>query len=276
MALNHLNLLAVVNPANPTERVVLSNIMSGVNGSATMYYTHERDGDIEVEARDTILTRINHNIEAQVLWSDAAVTQLVAWRNAQTPLIFAGYGIDIGLVWSVPATLAQTQQFDNIHSAGVRATLASLPGYISGKKAVQVGENLLGLWAVNTTTGNTLTGFKVVSGGVTSTGGVVTVDGVTDLSQKIYFPFAGQSLTFGCDVTGASGDLLVSLESYDETDTLISSGTVTLSGTGVGSSSFVLPAGTVTINYKLSTDGGDIVAARNPFVRIVGTRFTLE
>jgi hypothetical protein len=268
--INHLSLLALSNASDPSELVVLSNIMDGVAGAATMYYDTERSGDLQIEAKDTILTKVQHNIEAQVLWSDASTTLLNAWRTNQTPLRIAGYGIDGAMIWAVTARVSPTQQFDNVHSMGVRITLDSLPAYVNGRKSVQVGENILGIWDVTSGDANVWNGFSVTSGSSTRSGASLTLNGDIGLTNLIFFPFAGRDVTFGFETTGGTGQATFELTALDNGSNVIATYTTT------STSGVTLPAGTFEITVDITTTGGDVPIIRNPFIRLIGTRFTLE
>jgi hypothetical protein len=244
--------------------------MDGVAGAATMYYDTERSGDLQIEAKDTILTKVQHNIEAQVLWSDASTTLLNAWRTNQTPLRIAGYGIDGAMIWAVTARVSPTQQFDNVHSMGVRITLDSLPAYVDGRKSVQVGENLLGIWDVTGGNANVWNGFAVTSGSSTRSGADLTLSGDIELSAPLFFPFAGQGVTFGFSTVGGTGDATFELTALDDADSPIATYTTT------NNSAVTLPAGTYSLGVDITTTGGDVPVIRHPFIRLVGTRFTLE
>jgi hypothetical protein len=271
--INHLSLLALANASDLSESVVLSNIMDGVDGAAAMFYSQERVDDIQIEAKDTILVKLNHQIDARVLRSSADATLIEGWKDSQTKLVASAYGLDGGLVWNVGTLVSDLKQFDNTVVLSLLLTKQTPPGWTDGVREIHIGENLLGLFKVDEGDGDAWYGFTP-SATSSEAAGVLTLPASQEVvSTSLYFPFEGRQLVGSVErVTGSTGT--VGLRFFDDSGSTISTVTENL-GAGRTSVTTSIPANAVRVSLVVAA-GGSQITAQEPALRLIGNRFTLE
>jgi len=297
--INYFRKIAFINPADTDEMVILTNIVEGQEGSTSIIVTSEEADPLKIDAGDTILGKERFTINLQVLRDSTALAQLIAWRDAQTPLLMSALGLDGVITMRLSSSnyvkLVANETFDNTVSIGLKVTRDAVFGYnattFERNVGFQIGENMLGLWKVDEGNGTRLYGFTgSVNLTESTSGAVATSTRLTDASttrqtsSRYFFPFAGEVVKWVVNFTTVSGtnQASVQIRTIDKTEAQIALYTTALpiGTTGVQTAQVTLDASTVYISVDLrpGTVTGDSIVYSQPQLKLAtaSNTFTLS
>jgi len=259
--------------------VYLANIMEGVDGAATFGYSLEPTS-AKVEDGQTQQYKHTHTLDIRVLEASAAdLTKLKVIEAGSNPVRVSGYSPDGFFVIDDAAQLTMHEQYTELIARRILVTTTGVNGYGGTapfvKLPVYAGDNLLAVYKVNSGSATYLNGFDPGVAGTVS-GDIYTITTATGivLSEYIFFPFPGQSLTASINVTTAGSGGSLSILPFDSTGAGLTPITASFSGTGIKTVSGVLPANTVYVGLEM-INGATTIAFKEPAIRLAGTTFSL-
>jgi len=284
--LNLLTNVAIQDTTNTANIVYLDNIMTGVDGAATFGYSVTPTA-LQVTDNQRQQYKHDHQLDIRVLRASGAdLTKLQAMDGKRVNV--AGYTPDGVFIWGGTPTVSKPiltykPQFDEVIADQILLTETTPIGYVFGEAGyelpVHAGDNLMSKYEVvsfNYLGGIYLSGFIRDTGinGASSDGEVNLTTGDNMLSDLIYFPFPGLSMTMGVYQANeftlpdiAEGTFTI--YPRNAAGSIIAGGTVSLvTGQVIGQNTldFTLPAGTVYIEVEVTNSGNEEFLFRNFYI----------
>lgn len=290
--LNLLSSIAVQDEVT-TNVVTLSNIMEGVDGSATLGL-ETTETSVMVDDGQTRQVYHDHSLDIRVLRTNANVTFLDGIISNGRKALISGYSPNGFVLFNTPNRIVRNEQFDVILANAFKATVRTPIGYRRDstttflRKAMHVGSNALAMYAVNNDVSPTAqpNGFALSSGVSSNFGGGVfafereTGGDSTPLFVPIFFPFPGVRITASANVTAQTGNGVIGFKFLEkDMTTVVSTSTAVISsGTGIRSHSVIIPDNTAYFQYLLAPDDAlnDTISFNNIMVGMgTNTKFSL-
>lgn len=293
---NLLSNVAIQDASNTSNIVYLDNIMTGVDGAATFGYSITPTA-LQVNDNQRQQYKHDHQLDIRVLRASGAdLTKLQAIAGGSGRVNMAALTIDDSiLLWGGSDTvtkpiLTYKPQHDEVIADQILLTETTLIGYCDGADGLEypvfAGDNLLAKYAYGVNPDGTVYGFTQGDGvnGLTPPDFYNLSNGLAIASRLIYLPFPGKILHFGFTVDnfegspGDSGQIEMQISFYNASAGLISSSTVTITGTpgtgGVNSDSVTIPAGTAFIEVVVENVGDDACDFGKMFVSLSKQEYT--
>ena len=128
-----------------TNTVVLSNILEGVEGSASFGLSTTQNEILYEDSQTLGITDV-YVFDVRVVRSSSADSAILQnWANNQVPLLMSGVGIDGVIIWNEPSLIRLNDEFGGkLIADQIYMTIETGRGYVNGKRPVYVGSNLLG------------------------------------------------------------------------------------------------------------------------------------
>jgi len=263
--LNTLKKLAIQDISNPSDIVILSNIMEGVEGASTFGYTEDITG-VKVEDNQTQNYRRQSTLDIRVIQaSDSDLAILDDLIQNQKKARVSGVTIDGFIIYDREVLIERAPYFNSgLISDQIFITLIDNTGYSGDapvtRQAVYVGDNALSLYKVRVGSSLLLNGLQTETGvdsvaiGSSQTINVYTAQKAL-LSQSILFPFPGETLVASFNVTEADITYRLGVRFLDSSGSVLSNDYTTFSTTGRISHGVTVPASTVYVQYYVTNDG---------------------
>ena len=280
--------VAVQDQSVVTNIVTLDNIMSGVDGSSVFGYNLETK-NLEVNDKQKQQYAHTHTFDIRVVQgtsAELAILRAIVDNNSNVKV--SGHSPDGFLLWDEPTVMTRNTQFDQIVADALLLTHDTTIGYRGTaplkKLGVYAGDNALALYDILSGSASVLNGFTVGAGITASqVGGDQTLTrasgtGTTLSSASIFFPFVGVSITASFDVVSITASATFGIQFLDTSESVLSTSTASVSGTGVASHTATVPANTAYIRFV--TNPGNTatneVQFRKPMLALGGrTQFSL-
>ena len=295
-----LSKLALVNPSvdesgdfdSLDETIIFSVVQEGAAEASRQVISIEPNTQV-IENNREIITSKNYNITVTGVYSQSAKAQLYTWADAQTNLVFTGYGLDDSIL-QMEGTLQINKGFEDNMSFRFSSAREAKGGYDSttGKHTAEMSyvKNGLALfgWQENGSTdiasgwtngfGDPANSFDFVDFNIVNNEGIQTVGETTTdgkaLYRDIHFPFAGQTLTFSIEVvdTGDANDYtgaLIGIQCYNASNVAVNAQvTQAISETGVVQVSKTLPATCKWVRLTVEGDNDCEFEFKNPTLQL--------
>lgn len=272
-----LSKLALVNTSDLTETLLFSVVQEGAAGASRQVISIEPNTQV-IENNREVITSKNYNITVTGVYSQSAKAQLFDWAQAQTNLVFTGYGLDDSIL-QMEGTLQINKGFEDNMSFRFSSLREARGGYDSttGKHTAEMSycKNGLALygWQEGSTT-DLAAGWTDTVETLDFTAGVQTLTDATvgsgTMYRDIHFPFPAKSLTFSIDVTDDSAsNALIGIQCYDDTGSTTGvQATTAISGTGTTQVSKTLVAACEYVRVSIEIGSTDTVKFKNPTLQL--------
>lgn len=272
-----LSKLALVNTSNLTETLQFSVVQEGAAGASRQVISIEPNTQV-IENNREIITSKNYNITVTGVYSQSAKAQLFDWAQAQTNLVFTGYGLDDSIL-QMEGTLQINKGFEDNMSFRFSSMREARGGYDSttGKHTAEMSycKNGLALygWQEGSTT-DLAAGWTDTVETLDFTAGVQTLTDATvgsgTMYRDIHFPFPAKTLTFSIDVTDDSAsNALIGIQCYDDAGSTTGvQATTAISGTGTTQVSKTLVAACEYVRVSIEIGSTDTVKFQNPTLQL--------
>jgi hypothetical protein len=265
-----LNRVAVKDPST-SDQVILSNILSGVDGSSAIGWSQEGE-EVRIEDNQTMEHSHMGDLDIKVLrGTDSELTILNGLIAKKVEI--SGWTIEGFFRMRGNPLLNRSEDFNSaILNDHIYVTTNAPKGYVLDNgfysQAFYVGKNALRLYDTKQGSATLLSGFDLdagVTGSVAGENQTVTSEVKDDgiASKPMFFPFEGVSLVASADFSSATVRFNIGLRFLDATQTLISESVSDYIATGRRSQTALVPAGTVyvqwitTRNEASAVDGGN-------------------
>lgn len=266
--------------ADGTDVVKLSIIGEGVDGASFFVLTPEAE-NIRIEENQTHKVADAYTLEARVLRSSAAATQLDTWAGSGVRLQATLTSVDSFAV--IPElSISVHEQLSTVDVLVITASITTTGrGFHGGQRNVAVGNNLLGRWNLLGFVADVMNGFTVPAGIAVQSAGIIQTmerDTGSSLAESglVLWPYPGRQLRAVMQDVTKLGDYEFGVRFYEADETLISTSLNTASPTGTAQHTATVPADTAFVSFVVgpSDSGGDAVNFSRPQLRIqVGTTF---
>jgi hypothetical protein len=272
-----LSKLALVNTSDLTETLLFSVVQEGAAEASRQVISIEPNTQV-IENNREVITSKNYNITVTGVYSQSAKAQLFDWAQAQTNLVFTGYGLDDSIL-QMEGTLQINKGFEDNMSFRFSSLREARGGYDSttGKHTAEMSycKNGLALygWQEGSTT-DLAAGWTDTVETLDFTAGVQTVTDATvgsgTMYRDIHFPFPAKTLTFSIDVTDDSAsNALIGIQCYDDTGSTTGvQATTAISGTGTTQVSKTLVAACEYVRVSIEIGATDTVKFQNPTLQL--------
>jgi hypothetical protein len=272
-----LSKLALVNTSDLTETLLFSVVQEGAAEASRQVISIEPNTQV-IENNREIITSKNYNITVTGVYSQSAKAQLYTWADAQTNLVFTGYGLDDSIL-QMEGTLQINKGFEDNMSFRFSSAREAKGGYDSttGKHTAEMSycKNGLALygWQEGSTT-DLAAGWTDTVETLDFTSGVQTLTdasvGSGTMYRDIHFPFPAKSLTFSIDVTeDSASNALIGIQCYDDTGSTTGvQATTAISGTGTTQVSKTLVAACEYVRVSIEIGSTDTVKFQNPTLQL--------
>jgi len=272
-----LSKLALVNTSDLTETLLFSVVQEGAAEASRQVISIEPNTQV-IENNREIITSKNYNITVTGVYSQSAKAQLFDWAQAQTNLVFTGYGLDDSIL-QMEGTLQINKGFEDNMSFRFSSLREARGGYDSttGKHTAEMSycKNGLALygWQEGSTT-DLAAGWTDTVETLDFTAGVQTLTDATvgsgTMYRDIHFPFPAKSLTFSVDVTqDSASNALIGIQCYDDTGSTTGvQATTAISGTGTTQVSKTLVAACEYVRVSIEIGSTDTVKFQNPTLQL--------
>ena len=272
-----LSKLALVNTSDLTETLLFSVVQEGAAEASRQVISIEPNTQV-IENNREIITSKNYNITVTGVYSQSAKAQLFTWADAQTNLVFTGYGLDDSIL-QMEGTLQINKGFEDNMSFRFSSLREAKGGYDSttGKHTAEMSycKNGLALygWQEGSTT-DLAAGWTDTVETLDFTSGVQTLTdasvGSGTMYRDIHFPFPAKSLTFSIDVTeDSASNALIGIQCYDDTGSTTGvQATTAISGTGTTQVSKTLVAACEYVRVSIEIGSTDTVKFQNPTLQL--------
>jgi len=272
-----LSKLALVNTSDLTETLLFSVVQEGAAEASRQVISIEPNTQV-IENNREIITSKNYNITVTGVYSQSAKAQLFDWAQAQTNLVFTGYGLDDSIL-QMEGTLQINKGFEDNMSFRFSSLREAKGGYDSttGKHTAEMSycKNGLALygWQEGSTT-DLAAGWTDTVETLDFTSGVQTLTdasvGSGTMYRDIHFPFPAKSLTFSIDVTeDSASNALIGIQCYDDTGSTTGvQATTAISGTGTTQVSKTLVAACEYVRVSIEIGSTDTVKFQNPTLQL--------
>jgi len=272
-----LSKLALVNTSDLTETLLFSVVQEGAAEASRQVISIEPNTQV-IENNREIITSKNYNITVTGVYSQSAKAQLYTWAQAQTNLVFTGYGLDDSIL-QMEGTLQINKGFEDNMSFRFSSAREAKGGYDSttGKHTAEMSyvKNGLALygWQEGSTT-DLAAGWTDTVETLDFTAGVQTLTdasvGSGTMYRDIHFPFPAKTLTFSIDVTeDSASSALIGIQCYDDAGlTTGVQATTAISGTGTTQVSKTLVAACEYVRVSIEIGSTDTVKFQNPTLQL--------
>ena len=272
-----LSKLALVNTSDLTETLLFSVVQEGAAEASRQVISIEPNTQV-IENNREIITSKNYNITVTGVYSQSAKAQLYTWAQAQTNLVFTGYGLDDSIL-QMEGTLQINKGFEDNMSFRFSSLREAKGGYNSttGKHTAEMSyvKNGLALfgWQEGSTT-DLAAGWTDTVETVDFTSGVQTLTDATvgsgTMYRDIHFPFPAKTLTFSIDVTeDSASSALIGIQCYDDAGSTTGvQATTAISGTGTTQVSKTLVAACEYVRVSIEIGSTDTVKFQNPTLQL--------
>ena len=272
-----LSKLALVNTSDLTETLLFSVVQEGAAEASRQVISIEPNTQV-IENNREIITSKNYNITVTGVYSQSAKAQLFDWAQAQTNLVFTGYGLDDSIL-QMEGTLQINKGFEDNMSFRFSSAREARGGYDSttGKHTAEMSyvKNGLALygWQEGSTT-DLAAGWTDTVETQDFTAGVQTLTdssvGSGTMYRDIHFPFPAKTLTFSIDVTeDSASSALIGIQCYDDAGSTTGvQATTAISGTGTTQVSKTLVAACEYVRVSIEIGSTDTVKFQNPTLQL--------
>lgn len=272
-----LSKLALVNTSDLTETLEFSVVQEGAAEASRQVISIEPNTQV-IENNREIITSKNYNITVTGGYSESAKTQLYTWADAQTNLVFTGYGLDDSIL-QMEGTLQINKGFEDNMSFRFSSLREAKGGYDSttGKHSAEMSyvKNGLALfgWQEGSTT-DLAAGWTDTVETLDFTSGVQTLTDATigsgTMYRDIHFPFPAKSLTFSIDVTeDSASSALIGIQCYDDSNSTTGvQATTAINGTGTTQVSKTLVSACEYVRVSIEIGSTDTVKFQNPTLQL--------
>jgi hypothetical protein len=272
-----LSKLALVNTSDLTETLLFSVVQEGAAEASRQVISIEPNTQV-IENNREIITSKNYNITVTGVYSQSAKAQLYTWAQAQTNLVFTGYGLDDSIL-QMEGTLQINKGFEDNMSFRFSSAREAKGGYDSttGKHTAEMSyvKNGLALygWQEGSTT-DLAAGWTDTVETLDFTAGVQTLTdasvGSGTMYRDIHFPFPAKTLTFSIDVTeDSASSALIGIQCYDDAGSTTGvQATTSISGTGTTQVSKTLVAACEYVRVSIEIGSTDTVKFQNPTLQL--------
>lgn len=272
-----LSKLALVNTSDLTETLLFSVVQEGAAEASRQVISIEPNVQV-IENNREVITSKNYNITVTGVYSQSAKAQLFTWADAQTNLVFTGYGLDDSIL-QMEGTLQINKGFEDNMSFRFSSAREAKGGYDSttGKHSAEMSycKNGLALygWQEGSTT-DLAAGWTDTVETVDFTSGVQTLTdasvGSGTMYRDIHFPFPAKTLTFSIDVTeDSASSALIGIQCYDDAGSTTGvQATTAISGTGTTQVSKTLVTACEYVRVSIEIGSGDTVKFQNPTLQL--------
>ena len=272
-----LSKLALVNTSDLTETLLFSVVQEGAAEASRQVISIEPNVQV-IENNREVITSKNYNITVTGVYSQSAKAQLFTWADAQTNLVFTGYGLDDSIL-QMEGTLQINKGFEDNMSFRFSSAREAKGGYDSttGKHSAEMSycKNGLALygWQEGSTSG-LAAGWTDTVDTVSFSAGVQTLtDGASaggTMYRDIHFPFPAKTLTFSIDVTEDSATSpVIGIQCYDDTGSTTGvQATTAISGTGTKQVSKTLVAACEYVRVSVEIGDADTLKFQNPTLQL--------
>ena len=272
-----LSKLALVNTSDLTETLLFSVVQEGAAEASRQVISIEPNTQV-IENNREIITSKNYNITVTGVYSQSAKAQLYTWAQAQTNLVFTGYGLDDSIL-QMEGTLQINKGFEDNMSFRFSSLREAKGGYNSttGKHSAEMSyvKNGLALfgWQEGSTT-DLAAGWTDTVETLDFTSGIQTLTDATvgsgTMYRDIHFPFPAKTLTFSIDVTeDSASSALIGIQCYDDAGSTTGvQATTAISGTGTTQVSKTLVAACEYVRVSIEIGSTDTVKFQNPTLQL--------
>lgn len=272
-----LSKLALVNTSDLTETLLFSVVQEGAAEASRQVISIEPNTQV-IENNREIITSKNYNITVTGVYSQSAKAQLYTWADAQTNLVFTGYGLDDSIL-QMEGTLQINKGFEDNMSFRFSSAREAKGGYDSttGKHTAEMSycKNGLALygWQEGSTT-DLAAGWTDTVETLDFTAGIQTLTdasvGSGTMYRDIHFPFPAKTLTFSIDVTeDSASSALIGIQCYDDAGSTTGvQATTAISGTGTTQVSKTLVAACEYVRVSIEIGSTDTVKFQNPTLQL--------
>ncbi len=272
-----LSKLALVNTSDLTETLQFSVVQEGAAEASRQVISIEPNTQV-IENNREIITSKNYNITVTGVYSQSAKAQLYTWADAQTNLVFTGYGLDDSIL-QMEGTLQINKGFEDNMSFRFSSAREAKGGYDSttGKHSAEMSycKNGLALygWQEGSTT-DLAAGWTDTVETLDFTAAVQTLTdtsvGSGTMYRDIHFPFPAKTLTFSIDVTeDSASSALIGIQCYDDAGSTTGvQATTAISGTGTTQVSKTLVAACEYVRVSIEIGSTDTVKFQNPTLQL--------
>ena len=272
-----LSKLALVNTSDLTETLLFSVVQEGAAEASRQVISIEPNTQV-IENNREVITSKNYNITVTGVYSQSAKAQLFDWAQAQTNLVFTGYGLDDSIL-QMEGTLQINKGFEDNMSFRFSSAREARGGYDSttGKHTAEMSyvKNGLALygWQEGSTT-DLAAGWTDTVETLDFTAGVQTLTdasvGSGTMYRDIHFPFPAKTLTFSIDVTeDSASSALIGIQCYDDAGSTTGvQATTAISGTGTTQVSKTLVAACEYVRVSIEIGSTDTVKFQNPTLQL--------
>lgn len=272
-----LSKLALVNTSDLTKTLQFSVVQEGAAEASRQVISIEPNTQV-IENNREIITSKNYNITVTGVYSQSAKAQLYTWADAQTNLVFTGYGLDDSIL-QMEGTLQINKGFEDNMSFRFSSAREAKGGYDSttGKHSAEMSyvKNGLALfgWQEGSTT-DLAAGWTDTVETLDFTAGIQTLTdesiGSGIMYRDIHFPFPAKTVTFSIDVTeDSASSALIGIQCYDDAGSTTGvQATTAISGTGVKKVSKTLVAACEYVRVSIEIGSTDTVKFQNPTLQL--------
>ncbi len=272
-----LSKLALVNTSDLTKTLQFSVVQEGAAEASRQVISIEPNTQV-IENNREIITSKNYNITVTGVYSQSAKAQLFDWAQAQTNLVFTGYGLDDSIL-QMEGTLQINKGFEDNMSFRFSSAREAKGGYDSttGKHSAEMSyvKNGLALfgWQEGSTT-DLAAGWTDTVETLDFTAGIQTLTdesiGSGIMYRDIHFPFPAKTVTFSIDVTeDSASSALIGIQCYDDAGSTTGvQATTAISGTGVKKVSKTLVAACEYVRVSIEIGSTDTVKFQNPTLQL--------
>lgn len=270
--------------------VILDNVNEGADGASAFFYAEETD-EIKILDAQTIKTKLRVSFDITALRDSTAYNLISTWARTGVKVQATALGIDGAVVWRELTSIVKNQKLSTHDLISAKLMLDAVPGYgpvsqalidnyKSGRtnSGVHAGKNLLMVY--DREIGNTTQLSGYIRGGqgfITSQlNGVQTLiilPGQTSnilfqLNQNpnqngnstgvtgVLFPFIGEKLSFGLEVTSISGTWVFRVNFLRGNSTIINSNDFNMPSVGVlNLATLTVPEGTFFVDTQIRKAG---------------------
>ena len=272
-----LSKLALVNTSDLTKTLLFSVVQEGAAEASRQVISIEPNTQV-IENNREIITSKNYNITVTGVYSQSAKAQLYTWADAQTNLVFTGYGLDDSIL-QMEGTLQINKGFEDNMSFRFSSAREAKGGYNSsdGKHSAEMSycKNGLALygWQEGSTT-DLAAGWTDTIDTLDFTDGVQTITDAASsggiMYRDIHFPFPAKVLTFSINVTEDSATSpVIGIQCYDDSGSTTGvQATTNISGTGVQNVSKTLVAACEYVRVSVEIGDDDTLKFKEPTLQL--------
>ena len=272
-----LSKLALVNTSDLTETLQFSVVQEGAAEASRQVISIEPNTQV-IENNREIITSKNYNLTVTGVYSQSAKAQLYTWADAQTNLVFTGYGLDKSIL-QMEGTLQINKGFEDNMSFRFSSAREAKGGYDSatGKHSAEMSyvKNGLALygWQEGSTT-DLAAGWTDTIDTLDFTSGIQTITDAASsggtMYRDIHFPFPAKVLTFSINVTEDSATSpVIGIQCYDSSGSTTGvQATTNISGTGVQNVSKTLVAACEYVRVSVEIGDDDTLKFKEPTLQL--------